>query len=533
MHLEAQIVAFLTVSVLVSYLASRARVPYVIAMVLAGLVISLLRVGPWMLSPFELEPDLILVAFLPGLLFEASYHVDLPLLRAYWRPILMLALPGVVLSTLLIGGLLHAAAGLPLADALVFGALISATDPIAVIALFRELGVDQRLTVIAEGESLLNDGVAIVMYGVFVSVAAGWSDFSLGDTITSFFVTVAGGVALGAAAGFLFSVLMARTDDPHLTLAMTTILAYGTYLLAEDALSSQVSPVIAVVVAGLVAGNYQFGGKPSAHSETTIAIFWQFIVFLINSAIFLLIGLEVELRELLNNVQAVGLAIAVVLVVRAVVVYLLRPVTNLIAPRVPRTWAHVIFWSGLRGGVSIALALSIPFAVESRSLIIAMAFGYVLFSLVVQGLTAPVLLRRLGLSRVGKAQREFEEALAALAAAQASLAAINQVQRDYLLPPLSAETLRRRYTNAVLQYEQAIHQMVLRDPGLVDSSAGAIQREIEFHQRSALTNLLRRGAISEEVYMEAMRAIAQVIHSDMRDQVFPAATEEPATGETE
>jgi CPA1 family monovalent cation:H+ antiporter len=503
MGVEALLVtflAFLTAAVLVSYGASRLRLPYTVAMVLVGLCVSILRAITGHHLAGELEPELILLIFLPGLLFEASYHLDLHQLRANLRPILWLAIPGVLISALVVAFLARLGLRLSLVDALLFGVLISATDPIAVVALFKELGVDKRLGVVIEGESLFNDGVAIVGYTILVGIAAGTDSFSLVEGLIGFVVTVAGGATLGIAAGFLFAELMKRTDEPLINIALTTILAYGTYLLAEEGLHGLVSPVIAVVVAGVIVGNYGSSGRHSATSTTMIATVWEFVVFVINSAIFLLIGLQVEVTALLGRIGAVILIIAAVLVARAIVVYLLRLVINVKQPAIPLAWGHVMFWGGMRGAVGIALVLSLPAAIASRELLITLAFGYVLFSVVVQGLTIKPLLNRLGLTRGSEKERDFEESLSQMAAAQASIAALERMHQEHLLSGPIADHLRRRFEDRIQQHQLDINRLVAENPGLAEKNVRLVQRELAAAQKQSLLVLLRRGIISEEVH---------------------------------
>ena len=226
---------------------------------------------------------------------------------------------------------------------------------------------------------------------------------------------------------------MKRTKDPLIDIALTTILAYGIYLLAEEGLHGLVSPVIAVVVAGIVVGNYGAKSRYSATATTMIVVFWEFAVFLINSAIFLLIGLEVNGSLLLANIDKVLLAIAAILFARSIVVYGLRLVINRKATTLSLKWGHVIFWGGMRGAVSIALVLSLPRAIESREAMVTLVFGCVLFSVILQGLTLRPLLSRLGLIRLSKKQREFEEALAGVTTAQASSDALLRLRQEHLL----------------------------------------------------------------------------------------------------
>jgi CPA1 family monovalent cation:H+ antiporter len=503
-------IRFLAIAVLVTYAASRFRIPYSIAMVLVGLGVSIFRVSLGQ-EALELSPDLILLIFLPGLLFEASYHVDLDVLRINLRPILLLAIPGVILSTMVVGFLLHLILHLPLVEALLFGIIISATDPVAVVALFKELGVDRRLGLIVEGESLFNDGVAIVGFTILSGLAAGTGQFSLASTVLDFVVTVAGGATLGLVVGFIFAELMKRTDNPVIDIALTTILAYGTYLLAKDPLQDQVSPVIAVVVAGIVVGNYGSRGRHSATSMTMIVSFWDVMVFIINSFVFLLIGLEVEPRLLLSNIGPVLLAIAAVLFARAVVVYGLRLVINLRPPRMPLAWSHVMFWGGLRGAVSIALVLSLVQPVGSRQRLIALVFGCVLFSMIVQGLTIRPLLKRLGLSRRGEKRQAFERALARMATAQASIDALRRMRHQHLLSRTLAEQLEERFREQTEEHGLRVSRMLVREPELADISLRLIQEEVGYAQKQSLLQLLRQGVLSEETYSQLVAEIDEIL----------------------
>jgi CPA1 family monovalent cation:H+ antiporter len=506
-QIEAQVVAMLAVAVLVAYVADRFRVPYTVAMVLTGLGVSVLGLGVGPVQVFELEPELILMTFLPGLLFEAGYHINLSELRDNLKTILIMAIPGLVISAAISGGLISLGLGLPIATALLFGVLISATDPIAVTALFKDLGVDKRLGVIVEGESLFNDGVSIVLYSILIGVAMGQTDLSLIDGIADLLVTMAGGAALGAAVGFLTAELMRHTEKPLIDLALTSILAYGLYLFAEEALHGRVSPVIAVVVAAIVVGSYGLRGRHSATSTTTIITFWEFVVFLINSAIFLLIGLEISISNLIDNAVPLAITIGAVLLARAVVVYVLGFVVNKLKPGFVLKWAHVMFWGGLRGAVSIALVLSLPTALESRQLLITMAFGYVLFSLIGQGLTIGPLLKLLGLTRRSERAREFEELLAQSAAAQASITALKHMEDEHLISSMLVDQLESRYTPRIQNIHIRLREMVAEEPSLVDTNVRLIKREITNSQKRAIRSLLNRGTISEEIYKECIGKI--------------------------
>lgn len=528
METEAQVVILLAVAVLVGYVSSKIRVPYTIAMVITGLGVSVAQLRFLNLNAFHLEPRLILLTFLPGLLFEASYHIDIGQFRDNLRPILLLAVPGVFLSTLITGWLVKTVLGLPLADAMLFGVLISATDPISVTSLIKTLGVDRRLGIILEGESLFNDGVSIVVFGILVGLATGARTFSVIGGISTFVMTFLGGILLGGLAGLLFSEFMRRTEEPLIDLGLTTVLAYGVYLLAEQVFHGLVSPVIAVVVAGIIVGNYGSEGRHGATSNAMILVFWEFIVFLINSAIFFLIGFEVDLGQLAVSIQPVVLSIIAILATRAIVVYALRYVINRRENLVPLRWAHIIYWGGLRGAVSIALALSLPLSLPTRSLLITLTFGYVLFSLLVKGLTISPLLHRLGLTRASSAERSFQESMVKMAEAQAALRAIDDLHRDNMLSDAMARRLRREYTESVRNYQRQLDLMVVSEPTLAKVNAQLVQREIAYSQKQALAQLLRRGVVSEEIYRTGIHEIDErVREEEMHDRIIPEPHEEP------
>jgi len=267
--------------------------------------------------------------------------------------------------------------------ALLFGSIISATDPISVLAIFKDLKVNQRMSLILEAESLLNDGTAVVLFGIlFGAVVAEKSSVPKG--IGQYFLAVAGGAILGLACGYLASRATETVDDPQIEITLTTILAYGSYLLAYRL---HLSGVIATACAGLMLGS--FGAKKGMSVRTRAAMqsFWEYISFVMNSLVFLLIGLEIDVRKLLQNWTSVVLAIGAVVVGRAVSIYLLVPLSNRIAERIPLRWQHAAIWGGLRGALALALALSLQSTFPYRAQILNLTFGVVVFSILVQGLT--------------------------------------------------------------------------------------------------------------------------------------------------
>lgn len=379
-------------------LAKRLRAPYTVALVAGGLMLSALRLPR--LSPLDpgqrpdwLTPDVILIVFLPALVFEDGVKLNVRDLLRNSAPLLLLANLGVLLAALVTGYLVHWTTGLPMEIALLFGAIISATDPISVLAIFKDLRMDKRLSLIVEGESLLNDGTAAALFQIML---AGIISGHLGawKGMGQFLFSVLGGAFLGSFLGYAASRLTRTIDDPEVQITLTAVVAYGSYLLAYQL---HLSGIIATASAGLIVGN--LGTRNcSTQTKTALESFWAYVAFLMNSLVFLLIGLEIHVDALLRSWRPVLLTVAAVLVGRALSVYLLVPVSNALTEKIPLRWQHVIVWGGLRGALALALALSLDSTFPERTRVLDLTFGVVVFSILVQGLTVKPLLRILGLA---------------------------------------------------------------------------------------------------------------------------------------
>lgn len=388
--------ALLAAAVLVALVSRRLGIPYSVALVLFGLAVATFLPG----MAIEVTPELVLLVLLPGLVFEASFQTDIDSLRRTFGGVVLLAIPGVLVTAVVVAGALHYATGLPFELAFVVGAMVSATDPIAVIATFKRLGTSGRLSTLVEGESLFNDGTAIVVFSIALRAVAG--EVTAVDAVGSFVVTLASSAAIGAVAGFAASRVVARVDDHLIETTISVLLAYGTYVIA-DVLHE--SGVIATVVAGMTLGSYGRRIGMSARTQEAIDTVWEFLSFLLTAIVFLLVGLAITARDLVEAGPAIAVGILAVLVGRAIVVYgLLGGAARLVRRSrgaMPRGWLHVLFWSGLRGAVAVALALSLPDAFPQRSLLQAITFGIVLFTLIVQGGTIRwVVDRALGTGKV-------------------------------------------------------------------------------------------------------------------------------------
>jgi CPA1 family monovalent cation:H+ antiporter len=394
-QLEINLLALLAIAAVVAIISHRVRTPYAIGLVIAGLALG----NVTSFSGPQLTKDLLFLVVLPGLLFEGAFELDF---ARFWQArysILTLAVPGLVLSTLLTavvlwGGVNRLAPGsVTLNEALAFGALISATDPISVLSIFRSLGVDPRLCVLVEGEALFNDGTAVVIFTIVLGLATGgeisWSGAALE------FVRVAGLAAMvGAAIGIGASALTRTIDDTMIEITVTVLSAYGTFIVAEIL---GLSGVIACVVAGLITGTWGAGGmRPS--TRTAVDSFWSYAAFLLNSFIFLLIGAEIHLATLTHYLPEIIIGWVAINIARAAVVYGKYAVMRAAGSTdFPLAWATVLSWGGLRGGLSMVLALALPATFIHREMILHTTYGVVLLTLIVQGLTMKPLLRTVGL----------------------------------------------------------------------------------------------------------------------------------------
>ena len=372
------LIAYLGVALLVAVIAERVRVPGAVALVVAGAAFALIY--PVKL-PFAFGETLLIV-FLPPLIFEAAWNIDVALLRKTIGRVTFLAIPGVLVTAALVGGAIALSGQLPFPAAFVVGAIVAATDPVAVIAIFRRLKVPEELQMIVEGESIANDGVAIVLVSVAVAFAAGasvdvWAEAGHG------LLAIGGGVAVGIAAGVVFAFLMGRLSDSPVEIAATIVLAYLSYLIA-DALG--LSGVFATAGAGVTL-RAVLRIRPFTRDAEAVDSFWASIAFVANAFVFIATGVVLQLPRLTHEPLLVAAAIAAVVLARVLL--------SLVTVR-PNAWRATLVLAGMRGGLGLALALALPDDLPGRPQIIDAVFGVVFFTLVAQGLALEPVLRRLG-----------------------------------------------------------------------------------------------------------------------------------------
>jgi len=334
---------------------------------------------------------------LPGLVFEAALRIDIDDFRRTFGGVVLLAAPGVLVSAAIVAAVLAVATGLPLELGFVVGAMVAATDPVAVVSTFKQLGSPRRLATLIESESLFNDGTALVVFTIAVQVVVG--SVTPTGVVVSVVTIIVASTAIGLAVGWVASRLIAAVDDHLVELTLSVAAAYGTYIVA-DRLGQ--SGIIATVVAGLLIGNHARRVGMSERSLEALDTVWEFAAFLLTAVVFLLIGLAIGLGDVVSALPWIAWGIVAILVGRAVVVYvLLGGAARLVLRRehrrsLPIGWLHILFWGGLRGAVAIAMALSLPVDFPQRELLQATTFGIVLFTLLVQGTTIEWLIERTG-----------------------------------------------------------------------------------------------------------------------------------------
>jgi CPA1 family monovalent cation:H+ antiporter len=385
--------ALLALAMVVAIATRRLALPYTVGLVLVGVAIALARVG----IETPLTHDFIFNVILPPLLFEAALRLRWAELRADGGILLALTTLGTVgaAGVVALGAvvLMH----WPLANACVFGALIAATDPVAVIAMFKDNRVGGRLPALMESESLFNDATAAILFLIAVSVFFDAAAPPPEAIVWRLGYVIAGGVAIGAACGGASLLIVGQTKEHVIEIATTVLAAYGAFLLAEK---TGASGILATVTAGLVIGNVGVLAKGSVMSQRAkiFAVeFWDFAAFLANSAVFPLIGVAIGGAAFdFRLVPQLSLAVALVLAGRAVTVYPLSFAFSRSRQRVPAAHQHILWWGGLRGALALALALALPPTLVDKPAIILATFAVVAFSILVQGLTMPMLLKRLG-----------------------------------------------------------------------------------------------------------------------------------------
>ena len=382
------VVALLIIAAFVSIVTKWLKIPYSIALVLIGLLIGQFNLLP----ELKMNPHLVLLVFLPPLLFDAALNLKFKELSSLWKPIILLATLGVCITIAITATGLHFLAGLPPLSAVLLSCIVAPTDPISVVAVFRKLGIDGKTISLIEGESLFNDGTSVVLFRLVTAcILAGSSLVVSIKSIPIDFITLSvGAIIVGGTIGFLSAKLAAVFDDRSLMILLTTIVAYGTYILAEFLNTSE---IIAVVVSALVfARNTMNSSVVSSTTLHTLKGYWGYLSFVINSFIFIMIGAHIALIDIANHAVQIGVTILGLAIARAFLSYAILPAST---SKLAKHVKHLVYWGALRGSLSMAMVMSLPSDFPDRSLFEIVTFGVVLFTLIVQGLSLEPLSRKL------------------------------------------------------------------------------------------------------------------------------------------
>ncbi len=532
-------VGLLVVAAGVQAASKRFKVPFSVGLVLVGALIGLLAGRIDFLQPLaavEVNPDVVLFVFLPTLIFQSAFHLDARALRENLAPTLTLAVPGLLLSTAVIGGIMRTAAPwvgvhLDWAEALLLGSILSATDPVAVIALFGQLGAPKRLTVLVEGESLFNDATAIVLSRIIIAVMAAGTLTSgaLAVGALQFLVVFFGGLVVGWALALAAGWAMGELGgDEFLEITLTTILAYLSFYVAEHWL--HVSGVMAAVAAGVVMGGW---GKAKITPSMVgyLEHFWNYMAGVANALIFLMVGLTVDLGSLMSALPVLLWVVLAMLVSRAVVVYTFVPLLGRLPGSDPIDFSYqtVMFWGGLRGGIALAIALSLPAAVGSRELFITLAVGAVLFTLLAQGLTIEAVVKhfRLDVPPLSDRMARIE---GLIAAKRRTLEEIPQLRAGGLFSPRIAEEMTARCGSALDEYRGKLDELRAREMDVSE------ERRLLYLRCFAEENTLyyvmfSNGHLGERTYRNLTHSVEMQTEAIRHEGRLPAFTLHPPSGE--
>ena len=509
------------------------KLPLTILLVFVGIAISAFGQnvpGLSILSNFHLTPELVLFVFIPTLIFESAFNLDARDVGRNILPILTLAIPGLLISTAIIGFIFSVFTEFDLLVALLLGAILSATDPVAVIAIFKQLGVPERLTVLVEGESLFNDATSLVLAGILAGlVAAGaFTPGVLIDGVGEFIVVFAGGVAVGwilaLMAGYTLGVV---ESDPTIEITLTTILAYFAFIIAEHVF--HVSGIMAVVAAGLILASWG-KSKISPSISEFMEHFWEYLAFIANTLIFLMVGLQIDLVVLWESIDLIALVVVAMLISRAIVVFGVVPILGKLPGSEPigMPFRAVMYWGGLRGAIALAIVLSLP-PFDYKDTLISIVMGAVLFTLVVQGLSIEKLVKMLGLDALS-----LSDSLAKLEgdrnARENGIARLDNLVSGGLFSQRIADNIRKKCERNLKELNEEIH--TLNESMTKQEMAKVLAMRCLAREKSRIYELFRRGLINEWAFREVDHTVTVQLDEARHVGLMPTGRVETSIGKT-
>jgi CPA1 family monovalent cation:H+ antiporter len=486
------------------------QIPYTLLLVIVGLGLALVDV-----RLIEFSPGLILFIFLPPLLFEAAWHTKWSDIARNFVPIILYAVGGVIVSIAGVAFGLTQIAGIPIQAALLIGACLAATDSASVIALFREVGAGKRLTVLMEGESLFNDGASVVAFSLILALVLESQEIQASETLISFLMVTGIGIAVGGLIGFCVASLIQRLDSPWVELSLTLVTAYGTYLVVEE---FDGSGVIGVVTAGLILGNWGSHAEDSPSTRMIMNEFWEFLAFFINSIVFLLIGDQIHYTRLVSNLGTALIAVAGVIISRAIAIYGFGFLSNKLA-NAQMSWQQqtVLWWGGLRGSVSIALALSIPAVLPEQRQIVTIVSGVVMFTLLMQGLTTKPLLQKLGLLEDESLHQKYLEFVARRDALSQILSFLLQESSRPENDPSSYQRQISAVREKLKSFQDDIERLREQNPELQEFSAQQHQEKLLAIETATYAKFVRAGLLKQ--------SLSPLLQNGLQQQMQPEFVE--------
>jgi len=532
-------VGLMVVAAIVDAVSKKIKIPFTVGLVVSGAAIGALADNVGFLSgiaALNVTPEAVFFVFLPTLIFQSAFHLDARALRENLAPTLTLAVPGLLISTALIGGIMHVAApwvGMHLdwAEALLLGSILSATDPVAVISLFSQLGAPKRLTVLVEGESLFNDATAIVLSRIILGVMAAGTMSS--DTLVlggiEFFLVFFGGLMVGWALAVIAGMIIGVVEnDSFIEITVTTVLAYLSFYVAEHSL--EVSGVMAVVAAGVVMGGWG-KAKISPSIAGYLGHFWDYIANVANALLFLLVGLTVTLGALVDALPILFWVIVAMLLSRAVVIYTLVPVVGRLPGSDPidRSYQTVMYWGGLRGGIALAIALSLPESVENKEMFITIATAAVLFTLLVQGLTIERVVKHFGL-HIPPLSDRMARLEGLISAKSRTIAEIPVLQAGGLFSPRVADDMKDRAESSISELRAQLDHIRSTELSVQDERRLLYLRCFG-EEKTLYYQMFSKGHLGERTYRNLTHSIELQTESIRHEDRLPEFTLHPPSGE--
>ncbi|MBT3625559.1 MAG: cyclic nucleotide-binding domain-containing protein [Gammaproteobacteria bacterium] len=509
------------------------KLPLTVLLVFVGIAISHFghdMPGLSLLSQFQLTPELVLFVFIPTLIFESAFNLNARQLSNNLWPILTLAIPGLLISTCIIGFIFSVFTEFDLMVGLLLGAILSATDPVAVIAIFKQLGVPERLTILVEGESLFNDATSLVLATILIGLltAGEFSSDVLVSGTGEFLLVFAGGVIVGWVLALITGNMLGRIEsDPGIEITLTTILAYFSFIIAEHVF--HVSGIMAVVAAGMTIGSW---GKSKISPSTSAFMehFWEYLAFVANALIFLMVGLQIDLVVLWESVDLIALVVVAMLISRAIVIYSVVPLIGRMpgAEPIGMPFQSVMYWGGLRGAIALAIVLALP-PFYYKDTLISLVMGAVLFTLVVQGLSIEKLVKFLGLDALS-----ISDSLAKLEgdknARVEGLKRLNSLVSGGLFSQRIADNLREKSEQSLSKLGAEIE--TLNSNMTKEEMATILAMRCLAREKARFYELFSHGLINESAYRELEHTIAVQFDEVRHRGLMPTVKAEKSIGKT-